>query len=142
VSDSLLSTLGPAVVVFAIVALQFSQASRRRARALAAERRAAGGPIGAPGRKTPESATARAAAVPAAPATAIRTTQPIARIPKRVEPPAAPVARVSKKKGLLVGGPRWAANAVVAAEVFGPPVAARPVGPTVPGGTLGPPSAL
>ena len=140
-SDSLLSTLGPAVVVFAIVALQFSQASRRRARALAAERRAAGGPIGAPGRKAPEPSAARAAVVPAAPPSPLRTTQPIVRIPKRVEPPAAAVARVPKKR-LLVGGPRWAANAVVAAEVFGPPLAARPARSAGPGGTLGPPSAL
>jgi hypothetical protein len=130
VSESLLNSLGPAVVVFAIVALQFSRAGRRRARALAAERRAAGGSLAAPARRAPEPAAAPAAAAPAG-----RTTQPIARIPKRVETPAAPAAPVPKKT-LVAGGPRWAANAVVAAEVFGPPLAARH------GGTLGPPSAL
>jgi len=128
VTGGLLNTLGPIVTIVAIVAIQFVSAGRRRARALAAERRVAGGSMAS--RATPPEAVA-----PAAPTRAARTTQPIARLPKRVEPAAAPAAP-SPKLSLGVGGPRWAANAIVAAEVFGPPLAARP------GGTLGPPSAL
>jgi len=131
VTGGLLNTLGPIVVVFAIVAIQFAGAGRRRARALAAERRAAGGSLTAARATPPE----RVAAAPAPPPPAVRPAMAAARLPKRVEPAAAPVAPAAKRS-FRAGGPRWAANAFVAAEVFGPPLAARP------GGTLGPPSAL
>ncbi len=69
-----------------------------------------------------------------------RRTLPVARLPVRAEvpPPPAPAATPPPASGnpLRSAGPRWAANAIIAAEVFGPPVASRP------GGTLGPPNAL
>jgi hypothetical protein len=61
-----------------------------------------------------------------------------AAAPSRAAAPKPPVTPVRPGAPLLErgSGPRWAANAIVAAEVFGPPVGARP------GGTLGPPNAL
>jgi len=112
-------------VVLAIVAVQVVRTAQRRFRALAAERRIAQQPVTA-ARATP-------AQVVAPPAT--RTTQPVARMPKRIDPPAAAAPRPPAPL-LPAAGPRWAANAVVAAEVFGPPLALRP------DGTLGSPQAF
>jgi hypothetical protein len=78
----------------------------------------------------------RAAAPAPVAAPAVRRPAATARPPQR------PAAGTGERPGRLpvtgpqAGGPRWAANAVIAAEVFGPPVADRP------GGTLGPPNAF
>ncbi len=82
-------------------------------------------------------------AAPTAPAPGRRpAAAPAARLPQRV--PAAPAPAPPRPAPITVtgpraAGPRWAANAFIAAEVFGAPVADRPGGP---GGTLGPPNAF
>jgi hypothetical protein len=118
-------------VFLAIVVVQVVRKAQRRFRALAAERRIAQRPVTA----------ARATLAPPVAPPATRTTQPVVRMPKRVEPPPArtprPAAPPPPAPTLLpAAGPRWAANAVVAAEVFGPPLALRP------DGTLGSPQAF
>jgi hypothetical protein len=130
-TNGALHSLLPLLVVFAIVVAQYVRTVRRRFRAVAAERRIAQQPVSA------ARATAAALPKPVAPPAA-RTTQPMARMPKRVEPDPAVAPRATSPPATLLpaAGPRWAANAVVAAEVFGPPLALRP------DGTLGSPQAF
>ena len=73
---------------------------------------------------------------PVAPPTGPRPGSPAGRLPQRTDiQPAA--ARPVRRPAIFGGGSaRWAADAIVAAEVLGPPVANRP------GGTLGPPPAF
>jgi len=79
--------------------------------------------------------SAAPAAAPARPTPARPPQRPVTA-PAPARPPGLPLP------GPRAGGPRWAANAVIAAEIFGPPVADRPAGSTRPGGTLGPPNAF
>ncbi len=118
-------------IIVVTIAVQIGRRVQRRFVALAAERRIAQQPV---------TAARASSAAPVAPA-ASRTTQPVARMPNRVEPPPArpprPTAPPPPAPTLLpAAGPRWAANAVVAAEVFGRPLAQRP------DGTLGSPQAF
>ena len=124
------SSIGGLAVVAMLVVAQFAKARRERAARLENERLAALAPVPPPSRPTPSSK-------PAAPANraAPPPNRAAARLPQRVE--AEPVPPAVGTPLLGPGrGPRWAANAIVAAEVFGPPIAARP------GGTLGPPGAF
>jgi hypothetical protein len=125
-----LGSFWPLIVMALIFAQQLRRvkgsAKRRRLEAAAA----AAPRTAAPAQRPPQAPP---------PATGVRrTTQPVGRLPVRVDAaPATPVAPPPAPPLLdRSAGPRWAANAVIAAEVFGPPVAVRP------GGTLGPPHAL
>jgi hypothetical protein len=122
----LINGLVPLAIVAVSVAVQIANANAARARRRAAEELAAVAPV--PSRPAP--------AAPAAAPSGKRVPQPIARLPKRVDTPVAAPARPPLPPVLGAPGPRWAANAIVAAEVFGPPLALRERG------TLGPPPAL
>ena len=117
------SSFGGLAVVAMLVVAQVAKARRGRAARLEYERLAAASP--------PQPQLRPASPPKPAP----QPNRPAERLPKRVE--SEPVA--SAAPAPLLGprtGPRWAASAIVAAEVFGPPIAARP------GGTLGPPGAF
>jgi hypothetical protein len=116
----------PLSFVLVLVLLRVASGSRRRGRRTL-EPAAATSPV------SPKPASPKPPAVPK-PAPARRSPAPARSAPAPVVPqrPVAPGSPLLERGT----GPRWAANAIVAAEVFGPPVAARP------GGTLGPPNAL
>jgi hypothetical protein len=105
--SDLVHALAPLLIVVAFAAAQVARATRRRSQRIAAELLAALAPIEPP--------SPAAAAQPAS-----RLPQPIAR---RAKPAGAvaPVVPAAPKPLLKTAGPRWAANAVIAAEVFGPP---------------------
>jgi hypothetical protein len=130
-----LDAVATLIVIGAMVVGRVVTTARARADRLLLEQNVAGGLA----RPDPRPAPATA------PSPGRRSTTPsAARLPQRVPPEATHAPAPSRPApipvtGRRAGGPRWAANAFIAAEVFGPPVADRSGGP---GGTLGPPNAF
>jgi hypothetical protein len=129
--------IGPFAIAALFVVLAFRQSRlRKAARELARER-----DLAAERAKTAAIAARASAPRPAA-AARPPAAPPARRLPERTfvagagEPPAAIVAPGAARRVRRRNAKRWSADAVIAAEVLGPPVGIRP------GGTLGPPSAF